>query len=69
MDSRAQFEEYIRRTFTYALLERHDEEDPFKGEYIHAPRQTEWEQWQAALQASRLAMKNELPLQHEAKEE
>lgn len=61
MDSRAQFEEYIRRTFTYALLERHDEEGPFKGEYIDASRETEWEQWQAAWQASRSAIEVELP--------
>lgn len=61
MDSRAQFEEYIRRTFTYALLERHEEEAPFKGEYIEAFRETEWELWQAAWQAAHAAIEVTLP--------
>lgn len=61
MDSRAQFEEWflVRYPLSRKGIEKYKD-----GDYVGEYAQSHWTAWQA----SRAAMKQDLPLQHEAKE-
>lgn len=61
MDSREQLEEWCVNVGTYSLSYA----DSTRTRYVNGKTNVAWKAWQA----SRAAMKQDLPLQHEAKEE
>lgn len=61
MDTKAAFEKHIRETYQYPQLEMEPDDSPCAGEYVDTLRQTEYEHWCKAWQASRAAIEIELP--------
>lgn len=66
MDSRAQFEDWIKKETGFEVYRTDYPMTKIEDQqYVDHSTNLAWEAWQA----SRAAMKDELPLQHEAKEE
>lgn len=61
MDTKTAFEKHIRETYQYPQLEMEPDDSPCAGEYVDTLRQTEYEHWCKAWQASRAAIEIELP--------